>query len=72
MQLETQEIVFSPSDGTTKSVVFSTVFLSIPSVSVTVNIQNVNIFVSNLTTTGCTLNTSAPFAGSVSLIAARG
>lgn len=71
MQLETQEIVFSPAD-TSKNVSFDTVFLSIPSVTVTVKIQNVNIFVSNLTTTGCTLNTSAPFAGSVSLIAARG
>lgn len=51
---------------------FSTTFTDIPSISALPVIRNVEIFVSNLTTTGCTLNASAPFSGAVRVVAMRG
>jgi hypothetical protein len=33
---------------------------------------NVEVFVSNLTSSGCTLNTSAAFTGAIRVVAVRG
>jgi len=70
IQIENQTIVFANQDS--KSVTFSTSFMSEPSVSAHAIDNNAEIFVSNLTTTGCTLNTSAPITGQVMFIAVRG
>ncbi len=72
MQIDTQQITFTLADGTTKNVVFGVTFTSIPSVSAIPQGNNINLFISNLTMSGCTLNSSVPFVGTVSLIAARG
>lgn len=72
MEIETQQITFTLVDGTTKNVVFNASFTSIPAVTAIPQGNNINLFVSNLTTIGCTLNSSVPFAGTVSLIAIRG
>ena len=70
IQIENQTIVFS--NQITRNVLFSTTFVSPPSVSVLAINNNAEIFVSNLTTTGCTLNTSAPITGQVRIVAVRG
>lgn len=70
MQIETQDVSFS--NQSTKNVTFSVPFLFVPSISAIPVDQDVEIFVSNLTTTGLTLNSSANFTGTVKLIATRG
>ena len=69
MTVETQQITFTSLDDSSKNVIFDGFFYNIPSISATIVDQNVEVFVSNLTTSGCTLNTSVPFAGTISLIA---
>jgi hypothetical protein len=69
MTIEAQEITFTSLDGFSKNVTFGATFYGVPSISASPVMQNIEIFVSNLTSTGCTLNTSAPFAGTISLIA---
>ena len=70
MQIETQDVSFS--NQSSKNVTFSVSFLSTPSISAIPVDQDVEIFVSNLTTSGLTLNSSANFTGTVKLIAMRG
>lgn len=70
IQIENQTIAFIREDS--KNVTFSTTFLSSPSVSAYAINNNAEIFVSNLTTSGCTLNTSAPITGQVRIVAVRG
>jgi hypothetical protein len=70
MQIETQNIVFS--NESQKSVSFSVSFLGIPAVSAVSINQNVELYLSNLTTSGFTLNSSSPFTGNVKIIATRG
>jgi hypothetical protein len=69
MTIETQQITFTSLDGFSKNITFGTAFYSAPSISASPEAQNIEVFVTNLTTSGCTLNTSAPFAGTISLIA---
>jgi|GEM_PF-4438133 len=75
IQIDRSSVVFSNEE--TKNITFSESFISSPSISATATTGvsdscNVEIFVSNLTNTGCTLNASAPFTGTVSVIAVRG
>lgn len=70
MQIEAQDVSFS--NESSKNINFSISFLSTPSISAIAIDQNVEIFVSNLTTVGCTLNASSKFTGSVKLVATRG
>lgn len=70
IQIENQTIIFS--NQTTKDVSFSTAFVLPPSVSALAISNNAEIFISNLTTSGCTLNTSAPITGQVRIVAVRG
>lgn len=70
IQIENQTIIFSNQDS--KSVIFSTSFLAEPSVSALAINNNAEIFISNLTISGCTLNTSAPITGQVRIVAVRG
>lgn len=70
MQIDNQTVLFS--NEISKTVNFSTTFSEIPSVSALAVNNNAEIFVSNLTTSGCTLNTSAPITGTVVVVAMRG
>lgn len=70
IQIENQTIPFNKEES--KNVTFSTAFLGSPSVSAYAINNNAEIFVSNLTTSGCTLNTSAPITGQVRIVAVRG
>ena len=70
LQIDTQTVSFS--NQTTKSITFGIAFLGIPSVSAVPIDNDVNIFISNLTGTGCTLNSSAPFTGNVTVTSVRG
>lgn len=75
IQIDTTEVSFS--NQTQASVIFSQPFISTPSISAisTSGLSdscNVEMFVSDLTSTGCTLNSSAPFTGTVRVVAVRG
>ena len=70
IQIENQNITFV--NETDKNVTFTNSFIEIPSISAIPVARNVEIFVSNLTTTGCTLNASAAFSGVVRVVAMRG
>lgn len=70
IQIENQTIVFNKEES--KNVTFSTSFSGAPSVSAYAIGNNTEIFVSNLTSAGCTLNTSAPITGQVRIVAVRG
>lgn len=75
IQIDISDAIFS--NQTVANVVFSSPFLTIPSISAIafsgmMEYRNIEIFVSNLTPTGCTLNTSAPFTGTVKVTAIRG
>lgn len=52
------------SDQSSKSVTFGLVYTAIPTVTATPQ-GNVNVFVKNLTTAGCTIETSDNFSGIV-------
>lgn len=75
IQIDSSDVIFS--NQTSVNVSFSSAFLSIPSITATpslgsLNLRNIEIFISNLTASGCTINTSAPFTGTVKVIAVRG
>lgn len=70
MQIDNQTVLFT--NETSKAVSFSTPFTGIPSISALAVSNNAEIFVSNLATDGCTLNTSAPITGQVLVVAVRG
>ena len=75
IQIDTSDVIFT--DQETKNVNFSVPFMSSPSISAIATTGasdscNVEIFVSNLTNTGCTLNSSARFTGTVRVVAVRG
>lgn len=75
IQIDTTVVSFSNQE--VLNLAFSQTFESNPSISA-IPITgigspcNVEIFVSNLTTSGCTLNSSAPFTGNVRVVAVRG
>ena len=70
IQIENQTVIFTGNES--KDVTFSTVFLGPTSISAYAINNNAEIFVCNLTTSGCTLNTSAPITGQVRIVAVRG
>lgn len=75
IQIDTSSVVFTNEEM--KNITFSEPFISPPSVSATATTGisdacNVEMFVSNLTNTGCTLNSSARFTGTVRVVAVRG
>lgn len=70
IQIENQIIPFVGE--TSKNVSFSTTFISAPAITALPVQNNVEVFVSNLTTSGCTLNTSATFTGAIRVVAVRG
>jgi hypothetical protein len=70
IQIENQNITFV--NETEKNILFTNSFVEIPSISAIPVLRNVEIFVSNLTTTGCTLNASAAFSGVVRVVVMRG
>ena len=70
IQIENQIIPFVGE--TTKNVSFSTAFISAPAITALPVQTNVEVFVSNLTSSGCTLNTSAAFTGAIRVVAVRG
>lgn len=70
IQIENQTILFTGEDS--KAVIFSTTFLSEPTVTAHAINNNAEIYISDLTTSGCTLNTSAPITGQVRIVAVRG
>jgi hypothetical protein len=75
IQIDTTEVNFSNQEFLNLN--FSQPFMSIPAISAIPvtgagSPCNVEIFVSNLTTTGCTLNSSSRFTGKVRVVAVRG
>jgi hypothetical protein len=70
MQIDNQTVLFT--NESSKAVTFSAAFAGDPAVSALAVNNNAEVFVSNLTTGGCTLNTSAPITGQVLVVAVRG
>ena len=70
IQIEDQTINFTENEQV--SVSFSVPFTGIPSISALPVSKNVEIFVSNLTESGCILNASSAFTGAVRIVAMRG
>ena len=62
---ETHVIPFVDSSSETKS--FSGTYTTLPVVAVTPEDENVNLFITNLTTSAVTIESSAPFTGNVHL-----
>lgn len=70
MEIDTQTISFAGQSS--KSIAFSTTFTGTPTVNAIPIDVDVELFISNVTVTGCTLNSSAPFTGNVAVTAVRG
>jgi len=70
MQIDSQTVVFI--NQSSKILNFSNSFDGLPAISAIAVDNNVEIFVSNITTVSCTLNTSAPITGQILVIATRG
>lgn len=70
MQIDNQTVSFI--NESSKIVNFSSSFVGLPAISAIAENNNTEIFVSNITTSSCTLNTSAPITGQILVIAMRG
>ena len=70
MQIDSQTVLFV--DQSSKILNFSSAFDGLPAISAIAVDINVEIFVSNITTVSCKLNTSAPITGQILVIATRG
>ena len=56
-----ESVRFTSSDSV--SITYS--FSKVPFVTATSSVNNVNVYVANITSTGCTIRTSAPITGDV-------
>jgi len=65
MLIETASVSFSATDEVTYT--FTTTFTSAPVVTLTAKDDNVNVYVSSVSTTSVTINSSAAFTGAVEL-----
>ena len=70
MQIDSQTVLFIGQSS--KILNFSSSFDGLPAISAIAVDNNVEIFVSNITTVSCTLRTSAPITGQILVIATRG
>ena len=61
IEIQEETVEFSSTDS--KSIIYD--FKKIPFVTATSSINNVNVYVENITRTGCTIRTSAPITGAV-------
>jgi hypothetical protein len=70
IQIDTQTASFA--NQSSKTITFGLTFYGTPTVNAIPVDTDVEIFVSSITGTGCTLNSSAPFTGNVAVTAVRG
>ena len=63
--IETASVVFTATDEVTHT--FTSAFTAVPTVTLTAKSDNVNVYISAITTTSITINASAEFTGTVEM-----